>query len=318
MPQNSLPQQADNFELKFSGHDTFTLRQLWIPKLINLLIQREKSGKTISFSDEDTMIDLGVGKNMVSSMRFWGNATGFIDENDCITMLGKTLIGSSAGEGFDPYAESSNTTWLAHWNLASESKNLSVVWMMFNLVNTTGFSRNDLLEELLRLARTHGKKIATNSLKRDVEVCLRSYSAINESTFSKKINEDSVEPLFSELSLLYPKTRDTFELRRSERPTLKNEIFAYAVLDFWEKKFSSNAALNFSSIAYDIGSPGRIFKLDDDSLMERLYELEETTHGLLLWTDQAGIKTLTRRGDALINPLKVKYELLIPQAYQNA
>ena len=54
----------------FSGHDSFQCRHLWLKKGFDFV----KSGK--SFSDEDAVVILGVGKNMVNSIRFWMKAFG--------------------------------------------------------------------------------------------------------------------------------------------------------------------------------------------------------------------------------------------------
>jgi hypothetical protein len=49
----------------FSGHDSFQCRQLWLKKGYDFV----REGK--DFNDEDAVVKLGVGKNMVSSIRFW-------------------------------------------------------------------------------------------------------------------------------------------------------------------------------------------------------------------------------------------------------
>jgi hypothetical protein len=56
----------------FSGHDSFQCRQLWLKKGYDFLQQ----GK--NFNDEDAVVQLGVGKNMVSSIRFWLKAFSII------------------------------------------------------------------------------------------------------------------------------------------------------------------------------------------------------------------------------------------------
>lgn len=56
----------ENPEIKkytFSGHDSFQCRQLWLKKGYDYV----QDGK--NFKDEDAVVQLGVGKNMVSSIR---------------------------------------------------------------------------------------------------------------------------------------------------------------------------------------------------------------------------------------------------------
>ena len=51
----------------------------------------------------------------------------------------------------------------------------------------------------------------------------------------------------------------------------------------------------FESIAYGEGSPGRVFKLDEESVAERLFSLEEDTGGILSWTDTSGLRQVLRK-----------------------
>jgi hypothetical protein len=53
---------------KFSGHETFPCRYAWLPKAVDTV-----NNNPAIFSDEDeAMIKLGVGKNMVRAIRFLG------------------------------------------------------------------------------------------------------------------------------------------------------------------------------------------------------------------------------------------------------
>jgi len=47
-------------KLRFSGHESFICKQFWLKKGYDFLIQRNR------FSDDDSVVKLGVGKNMVS------------------------------------------------------------------------------------------------------------------------------------------------------------------------------------------------------------------------------------------------------------
>jgi hypothetical protein len=67
-----------NNKLTFSGHDTFHCRHLWLKKGYDFV----KGGH--KFSDDDSVVLLGVGKNMVSSIYYWMNAFGMIDKKESI------------------------------------------------------------------------------------------------------------------------------------------------------------------------------------------------------------------------------------------
>jgi hypothetical protein len=68
--------------------------------------------------------------------------------------------------------------------------------------------------------------------------------------------------------------------------------------------------LMFDRVAHDYGSPGRVFKLDENTVADRLTALERLTEGKIQWTEQAGIRQVTRTGEALNNIQATKMKLL--------
>ena len=102
----------DNTEITkhtFSGHDSFQCRQLWLKKGYDYVKERR------NFNDDDAVVQLGVGKNMVSSIRFWLKAFNVIDNKDIPTIFGKQLFDDE--EGYDPFLEDEASLWLLHYQL---------------------------------------------------------------------------------------------------------------------------------------------------------------------------------------------------------
>lgn len=71
----------------FSGHESFQCRQLWLKKGYDFIINNG------SFNDEDAVVKLGVGKNMVSSIRFWMKAFNLLTTDDQLTEIAHRLFG---------------------------------------------------------------------------------------------------------------------------------------------------------------------------------------------------------------------------------
>src|SRR6185295_18265091 len=63
-----------NMTVSFSGHETFPFRYGWLKKGVDAIAK-----VPTFFSQERAMIDLGVGKNMVSSIRHWCLAARLIE-----------------------------------------------------------------------------------------------------------------------------------------------------------------------------------------------------------------------------------------------
>jgi hypothetical protein len=63
---------------RISGHESFACRYAWLPKAARGL----GANPELFSDDEKAMVDLGVGKNMVRSIRFWSHAAGVVADSD--------------------------------------------------------------------------------------------------------------------------------------------------------------------------------------------------------------------------------------------
>src|SRR5579884_2884732 len=157
----------------FSGHETFPFRYPWLKKGFDAAA--EDGGV---FSRDDALTTLGVGKNMVRSIRHWCLAAGVLEEGgDGVrpSPLGTLLL---ADGGLDPYLEDPATLWLVHWQIASNRARATTWFWAFSHFHEPEFTRETLAAAVFRWAQTlPGKKVAQDSVRRDVEVFLRTYVA---------------------------------------------------------------------------------------------------------------------------------------------
>jgi hypothetical protein len=291
---------------QFSGHETFPLRQLWLRKAYDAVNRQEGPAPRSVFADEEAIVRFGVGKNMAMSIRFWATACGIIEEVEGYrpTKLGHLLF--NAQNGLDEFSEHPATTWLMHWQAASTHEKTTTWWFLFNHVVQQVFDREFLTTALSSLVTEHKLRISMATLKRDVECCIRSYVP----RLGGDSPEEMSEPLFGELGLIQQNAKGTFEFRRGAKRSLPDGIFAYALLDYWERMPHAGSVMAFDRVAYDYGSPGRVFKLDENAVADRLMALEQLTRGQIQWTEQAGIRQVTRKDAALKNLTEYKYKLL--------
>lgn len=293
---------------QFSGHETFPLRQLWLKKAYNEVSKctNPKLSRGI-FSDERAIVRFGVGKNMVSAIRHWALACNIVEEHPehgyKTTDLGDQLF---CKNGLDEFQENLTTNWLIHWKLAGEG-NRSTTWKwLFNYVNESSLDSDHLISSLQKFAIDNNFKVANATLKKDLECCLRSYVPRVAGDSPEEIS-DSV---LGELALIHRTGRGVFEFRRGAKQTLNDSLFVYCLLRFWANYAPSNQTLSFESIAHEFGSPGRVFKLDETSVIERVQSLDDITKGQLIWSDTAGMKQIIR------TELIIKEELFLAQAYE--
>jgi hypothetical protein len=275
---------------QFSGHETFPLRQLWLKKAYKAVDENQNDVKGI-FSDDQAIVRFGVGKNMVSAIRHWGLATGIIEGDETAgyktTPLADRIFGI---DGLDAFQEHPTTAWLIHWNLASIGRRSTTWAWLFNNVIEPKIDSDQLLNGLQDYAKSNNYKIASATLKRDLECCLRSYvpKVADESP------EEISDSVLGELGLIQQTGRGVFEFKRGAKSSLNDSLFAYCLINFWENYSPTTQTLTFEAIAHEYGSPGRVFKLDEASVAERVQALNDVTRGQLIWSDTAGMRQVIR------------------------
>ena len=276
----------------FSGHETFPLRQMWLKKAFDQAIDGGLIRKSV-FTDENAISEFGVGKNMVASIRHWALACGLMYEAGDEFRVGSLAREVFQDGGFDPYAESPSTAWLAHWQLAGRCFRSTTWYWLFNHVTALSFTRQELEEPLAHYARQLNAKhrLSASTISRDLETCLRSYAP----RAAGNSPEDFAEPLLGELGLLQEPHKGQYTFRRGPKASLHDGIFAFALVDFWDRKAEGQSSLAFETVAYAEGSPGRVFKLDEESIAQRLITLSDFTERKLEWTDSAGLRQVHRK-----------------------
>mgnify|MGYP006140616003 CR=1 FL=1 len=306
-----------NMEIKelprvFSGHETFPLRQSWLSKL-NKIADNSMINKKL-FAEDDLVAKFGVGKNMVASMRHWGLASGMFveqDENLCLTphyarLFRNDLVNRGHGQkayfALDPFFERSDSVWFVHWRLTAFPLRSTTWFWLFNRISSPTFTKDDLLQSLSIFLEANEGKASDTTLLRDVETCLRSYVPKLD---AKGGVEDASDSLLVELGLLREDKRGFYSFKRGPKPTLSPSFFAFCLAEYWEKKHQGSNQLSFELISYADSSPGKVFKLDDESLMDFIDQIEMLTKGLFSWSSTAGVRQLVR-DEKLYQSLKAK------------
>jgi hypothetical protein len=295
--------------LSFAGHETFVFRSGWLTKAVEAV----RADSEI-FSREDAIVRLGVGKNMVRSIRHWALATGVLQEEPksrgvtlSVSEFGQFLLGE---QGRDRYLEDQSTLWLLHWQLLSNPARCTTWRWAFSALPSNEFTRATLQDALIDAANRTGEKTPSEStVRRDVEVFVRTYVPSRFSSAS--VPEESLDCPLVELELL-EESDGIVHFVRGPKDSLSDEVFAFAVAAFWQSTATNSETLSFSDLSYGMGAPGSAFKLDENSLVERLERLDSVTDGALVYGDTAGLKQLYRRD--VRSPLEYLQNLSRPNA----
>lgn len=318
MPRSLL--DSPDYRLQFAGHETFPLRYGWLKKAydeVSRACMGDESLGSAVFNDDMAIARFGVGKNMVLSIRHWCLAVDVLTATDIsgertarITPgpIGALLFGSAG----DPYLEHPGSIWLLHWMLARRPGRAAAWHWAFNEFHEPSFDRDLMtrrlrrrcedLKEIGRLPRE--RPIAEVTIRRDVECLVRTYFAAVAT--GRKAPEDSIESPLAELGLIQRAgVGDTFQFRRGPKPTLPDEVFLFALLDFWQALHPSRRSFSVDFLTFERGAPGQAFLMDEDSIAERLMRLESVTDGALRWDESAGMRQIYGLGLEQIDRWKV-------------
>ena len=277
----------------FARHETFHPRYSWFRKAF---LFTEKDPKI--FLRKDATVQIGVGKNMVRSIRFWGLAAKLIIEHKsspnrrrnelATTDIGSAIFGKC---GWDCYMEDVGTLWLLHWLLLSPICRLPVWWLAFNELGALEFSDQELIEEVTAHleANSNWANPNTSSVRKDVTTLLRTYSSLDELKQAKI--EDYLDCPFRELNLIrYSRQSKKFRFVQGIKPSLPSEILMYSVLDFIAHSNTGGNTIDINRLANEPGSPGRIYKLSESELVDSLVHQIEGTNLLQLHSTTGAIQ----------------------------
>ena len=264
----------------FSGHDSFQCRQLWLKKGFDYV----QEGK--NFNDEDAVVQLGVGKNMVSSIRFWLKAFNIIDNKDIPTEFGKRLFDDETG--YDPFLEDEASLWLLHYQLVKNGF-ASIYSIIFNEFRKEKlfFNKETFGNYVKRIGESNPDlNFNENTVAKEFIVFANIYKSDPES----KDVEDSFSGILSEIELLKTTGKgkdEQFFIENSERDNLPETIILYSILD--NPNYGNSISLN--SLEFDLNSPGSIFAINRSGLMNKISDIVNEFKDIT-FTDQAGIKEL--------------------------
>lgn len=281
--------------LKFAGHESFHVRNLWLKKGYDFITRQDF--KRVNFNHNLAVINLGVGKNMVSSIRFWLKAFELIDETtEKPTWISQFLLdgkGKVQDKGKDPFIEDIGSIWLLHYHLVKASK-ASIYNLVFNHFRKQRieFKKSHLVNFLVNECNKTGEKHSINTIEKDVGVFLKNYVS-PESGQKRSHVEDHYASLFIDLGLIKRLQSRSFageewyKIESTNRAQLPPEIFLYSILD--NEHLGSSISLN--KLLNEENSPGNIFALTPDELVKKVYQISKMYDGIV-YKDDAGVREL--------------------------
>lgn len=270
----------------FSGHETFSCKQYWLKKGLDYLVNNK------SFSNDNAVVGLGVGKNMVTAIRFWLKAFGMITDNDETTPLAEFIFGE---DGVDPYLEDEGTLWLLHYQLIKMKKS-SIYDLVFNHIRyeRPEFTREQLEKSLNIKIEEAGLSFSPNTIANDVKVFLNNYVTTRNTDV-----EDNFAGILHELNLLtkyqatnhWDKKSDWFKFQVSDKVEVPSAIILFTILD----NDAYGSSVSFRDLMYQPDSPGNVFLISENGLRDKMKEM--TDHYQVTFNETAGNQVLQLKSE---------------------
>lgn len=266
---------AKSVRYTFSGHESFPCKSLWLKKGYDFVVAGN------DFNSPEAVIGLGVGKNMVASIRFWLKAFG-ITKDDKLTPLGDYLFNEEIGK--DKYLEDIATLWLLHFNLVfSEEATLYKMFFCGVQRERTNFEREQVLT-YVKLRMVEAGKMTLfneNTVKKDIGVLLQNYSLPRK----PQSNED-FSSLLIDLDLIRQNSEGKgYYFNIDGKRKVTKEVFLYGLIRLKEQE--GDNTISFDTIQERIGL---IFCMQDYETIEMLKQLASDYKKYFAYSDVAGIK----------------------------
>lgn len=257
----------------FSGHESFYCKSLWLKKGYDFLAEGR------SFLDDDAVVRLGVGKNMVTAIRFWLKAFG-LTVNDQLTPLAKLIFDSE--HGCDSFVEDTNTLWLLHYGLVRTN-----VASMYNLLFTDyqrekkEFDKASLDAFIQRKCSVPEQKNVynANTVNKDMGVMIKSYFTPENMTAMEDFSA-----LLINLNLLRRIDKDTYAFNETPTSAINPAIIFYAILD----SRGDDATMSFDKIQ----ELALTFCMSVPAFTSIVRDLEKSCSNIFHYTENSGIRNI--------------------------
>lgn len=257
----------------FSGHDSFQCKDLWLKKGYDFVIENK------IFSDSSSVVDLGVGRNMVSSIRYWLKSFGITDEEGLPTEFGNLIL---SDDGYDPYIENFGTLWLLHYKIVT--LRIATIYNLFFAEfhkEYKEFNQEQLMKFIKRKCSEVQFPYNENTLKTDIGVLFKSY--LKPENGEKSIDEFS--SLLIDLDLLELSSSQyenrTFKFKYQDSKKIDAEIALFILLDYFE----GQKVIDF----LDLANLFSIFCIYPEELIDILTSIMEL-YAAIVYSNDAGIK----------------------------
>lgn len=258
-------------KMRFRGHETFFIRKGWISKGIKAV---EKNPEVFVCKDPNPMDELGIGSNMVMSLRYWMQACGLTSEPDkgkkiqTFTELGDMV------RAHDRYIEELGTLYLLQYRLASNLEMATSWYYFFNEFQMQEFTREDFVSALQSYVVMNNNSVASRSLNDDFNCIISTYVPRYKTSPEKVSPENNIDCPLGELGLVDIVNKEKKQYRKA---TPSSDSFdPWVVLAVLMDQAGDSNEVGLNNLLTDKNNIGRVFNLDVITMIDVLRKAEKT------------------------------------------
>jgi len=267
--------------MRFGGHQTFYIREGWLFKGLELLIERPQD-----LVSELAFDHLGVGKNMALSIQHWLQATGLAVKAEKTNgvrtrLLVPTRLAHLIWER-DRYFAFPETWWILHTSILHERDHAETWYWFFNHFTADRFDRESCLRKFMRYIQNDlpGNTPKENTVAKDLSCLINTYAV--DVPLRDVDPEEDISCPFRDLDLLVNFRESAHLQLQRRRRKVTPHIFMHALelclrrseIDDNEVVENSVTDIRFFDLSRLDNNPMRVFALSTDVFFETLVDIE--------------------------------------------
>lgn len=256
----SSPEIKERFFVGFGQHQSFYLRIYWLRKALQQLKVNNRF-----FYNKDASELIGLGNNMVNSLKHWIVATNICetDKNDENKVIHKISKFGVLFDKYDPYIELNDTASIIHYNLVSKEEPCTTWYWFFNEYNKNSFEKEEALNDLITwINKNYESKNSTNTLSRDIECLIKQYGYKNKS----EDPEEVIQSPLAFLKLLEEKGNRVYKTFPKYKEIGLTALM-YVLMQYGQSE------LSIDEIESNKGLWGKVFNLQRNEIVKAIEEL---------------------------------------------
>ncbi|WP_240371150.1 DUF4007 family protein [Anoxybacteroides rupiense] len=285
--------------MAYGQHQSFYLRDRWLSKGIKHLM-----GDSRFFYNKESFEIIGLGKNMLQSLRFWLVATKIIEEKfnneqkklHCVTQLGDIIY------KFDRFIRFYETASILHYELTKDKEPATAWYWFFNIVRQEFLSKEELLQLFIEwVSREENREISTKSLKRDIECLVKLYTA-GQASFDP---EEVIQSPIYKIGLIEEKNGIVHK-RNGQIEKIGLTALMYSLLDYKDRK--EVETISVEEIVNEEGLWGRVFNMNRTTIVNALEMLTNHRVYKISFTRTNNLDTVKLPSISAIDYLEYEYK----------